>query len=112
MGLIKSQTIRVITPHIELDEFGEPGAYSEEIETVQNVVVRPGSTSELDESRPNGVKVAYTLCFPKTYTKSLKDCKVELFNDVYSVIGDPRAYMEENTPTEWNLTCEVELVHG
>lgn len=112
MGLIKSQTIQVITPKATLDELGEPVAYSEDVSTVENVVVRAGATSDLDTTRPNGVKVAYTLCFPKTYTESLKDCKVKLFDEVYNVIGDPKAYMEENTPTEWNLTCEVEAVNG
>lgn len=82
---------------------------------VDDVLIAPGSTELLDASRPEGVSVAYTLHFPKTYTDSLEGCTVELpapWTGEYRVIGDPQPYMDENTPTRWNRPVEVEAAHG
>lgn len=83
--------------------------------TVDDVLISPGATADLEASRPEGVQVAYTMHFPKTFTGSLEGCKVELpepYSGVYRVIGDPRPYMDENTPTRWNRPAEVESTHG
>ena len=89
--------------------------YGQTGETVDDVLISPGSTELLDASRPEGVSVAYTLHFPKTYTESLEGCTVELpapWTGEYRVIGDPRAYMDANCPTRWNRPCEIEAAHG
>lgn len=57
----------------------------------------PGATSELDASRPDGTEVAYTLCFPKSFTASLKGCRVNVRGTEYRVIGD-RSATTRKTP--------------
>lgn len=84
-------------------------------ETVGNVLVSPGSTDDLEASRPEGVQVAYTLHFPKGYATSLEGAIVELpapWAGQYRVVGDPRPYMDANCPTPWHLPVEVEAAHG
>ena len=83
--------------------------------TVDDVLISPGATADLEASRPEGVTVAYSLHFPKTFTASLEGCKVELlapYSGVYRVIGAPGQYMDENTPTRWHIPVEVEFAHG
>lgn len=93
--------------------YGPTGATGSE--TVGNVLVSPGATDDLEASRPEGVKVEYTLHFPKTYTGTLEGCIVSLpspWSGDYRVIGDPRPYIDANTPTKWHLPVEVEAAHG
>ena len=86
----------------EIDRFGNATvAYS--AETISNVLVSPGVT------------VAYTLHFPKTFTGSLEGCIVTLpypWEGDYRVIGDPKPYIDADTPTPWHTTVEVEAAHG
>ena len=98
----------------EIDRFGNATvAYS--AETISNVLVSPGATQDLVASRPEGVTVAYTLHFPKTFTGSLEGCIVTLpypWEGDYRVIGDPKPYIDADTPTPWHTTVEVEAAHG
>lgn len=112
MGLIRGEAVTVVRPRETRDHLGEPVASEPSREEVGNVVVAPGPTSDLDASRPEGVKVAYTLCFPKSYGGSIKGCSVEVRGKAFAVIGDPQRYTEANTPGDWNMTAEVEAVDG
>ena len=112
MNLIQGETVTVIRTVWDRDELGEPIDPTEQREVVENVVVYPGPTSDLDASRPDGVKVVFTLCFPKTFTGDLKGCSVEVRGAVYAVVGDPQRYTAENTPGDWNLTAEVTRTDG
>ena len=80
---------------------------------IEGVVVCPGATSELDASRPDGTEVAYTLCFPKSFTASLKGCRVNVRGTEYRVIGDPQRYDPEKTsPWKWGAPmakCKVKF---
>lgn len=50
------------------DEMGEP-VYEWDSEQVENVLVRPLSGSDLaDPLRPDGIRVSYSLAFPKAWT--------------------------------------------
>lgn len=83
--------------------------------TVDDVLIVPGATADLEASRPEGVRVAYTLHFPKSFIGSLEGCKITLsapYGGTYRVIGNPGAYMDENTPTPWHMAVEVEAAHG
>jgi len=83
--------------------------------TVDDVLIVPGATADLEASRPEGALVAFTLHFPKTFSGSLEGCKITLpepFSGVYSVIGNPMQYMDENTPTRWHMPIEIEVAHG
>lgn len=112
MNLIQSETVTVIRTEKVLDELGEPMEAEAVAESVTGVVVAPGATADLDASRPEGVTVAYTLCFPKTYTGELKGCAVEVRGERFRVVGDPQRYTEANTPGAWNLTVEVTRTDG
>lgn len=97
------------------DRFGNDVPGTPVTETVAGVVIAPGATDDMEASRPEGVTVAYTLHFPKTYTASLEGCSVTLpapWAGDYRVVGDPRPYMDANTPGEWNRPVEVEEAHG
>ena len=110
--LISGETVTVRNFDPLLDELGEPinGTVTET--AVDNVVVCPGATADLDSTRPNGVTVAYTLCFPKGADVSLRGATVNVRGDDYEVVGDPKRYAEANTPGPWNLTCEVTRTDG
>lgn len=111
-SLFITEPVVVIRKESQFDKLGEPTVVATEREDVKGVLVCPGSTSDLDASRPNGATVAFTLHFPKDYTKSLKDCLVEVRGKEYVVIGDPQSYTVQNTPGEWNLTVEVSRTDG
>lgn len=98
-----------------LDRFGNPVAGQPTEETVDDVLVSPGSTSDLEASRPEGVTVAYTLHFPRSYAYSLEGCSVVLpepWSQTCRVIGNPKPYIDANTPTNWHMPVEVEVAHG
>lgn len=115
-GLIKGVDAVVLRyPEESADRLGNPVKGEPTSETVRNVLVTPGRTSDLDASRPEGVNVALTLHFPKGYGQRLEGCEVALTGDyagTYRVVGDPLPYIEANTPGEWNLPVEVEEAHG
>lgn len=111
-SLLHGEAVTVLTPSVAYDE------HMEEVETwereeVQNVLVAPGSTSDVEESaRPDGTRAVFTLGFPKTFSKSLRGCRVEVRGTAYSVIGDPQPNSAANCPTAWWYTAEVEAVDG
>lgn len=112
IGLISGETVKVSRTKRTLDALGEAISAETESETVENVLVCPGATADLDSTRPNGVTVAYTLCFPKGYEGDLKDAAVTVRGSEFKVVGDPQRYAEANTPGPWNLTCEVTRTDG
>lgn len=111
LNIFQTEQITVIRESITYDDLSEP-IYGEPEKEQVDVLVHPGSTTDLDASRPNGVEVIFTLHFPKSYTKSLQGCHIEVRNDIYEVVGDPQSYAPENTPGNWNLPVEVKRVDG
>lgn len=81
-------------------------------ETVENVLPQPGATSDLEASRPDGVNVAMTFHFPKTYEHALRGCRVKYLGAEYAVIGDPQPYLNSNCPGDWNRAVECEVCNG
>ncbi|MCD4549679.1 hypothetical protein [Schaalia sp. lx-260] len=80
---------------------------------VENVLVAPASTRDLDGSiRPDGDALEIQLHFPKTYTASLRAKRVRVRGEVYDVVGNPIAYQIANTPTPWNRQVTARLVQG
>lgn len=110
--LIAGETVTVRNIEQAFDELGEPTGATATETTVDNVVVCPSATADLDSTRPNGVTVAYTLCFPKGCDVRLKGATVNVRGVDCLVVGDPQRYTEENTPGPWNLTCEVARTDG
>lgn len=111
MSLFAAETVTVISPSTDLDDLGEPISTTLTVTEVQ-VIVQPGSTESLDETRPEGVSVEYTLHFPKTWTAPLRGCFCLVRGDRFAVIGDPKPYTPANTPGGYNLTVEVTRTDG
>lgn len=113
--MIKGVDVEVSAPtYGTKDRFGNSTVTYGKAETV-NVLIVPGATDLLEASRPEGATVAYTLHFPKTYTASLEGCIVTLpqpWGGTYAVLGDPKPYIDENVPGQWDRPVEVEAVHG
>nr|WP_314638665.1 hypothetical protein [uncultured Olsenella sp.] len=110
-GLIFGEPVTVTRRRQAVDDLGEVVSESLEEERV-TCVVTPGPTSDLDASRPEGAKVAFSLGFPRGYGKSLRGCLVDVRGERYEVVGDPRPYDERNVPGPWTMTVEVAAVEG
>lgn len=111
LDVFQTEQVTVVRDNVSYDDLGEPIFAEPEREKI-DVLVQPGSTADLDATRPNGVEVVFTLHFPKTYTKSLQDCRIEVRGKQYEVVGDPQPYTATNTPGAWNLPVEVKRVDG
>lgn len=111
--MIRGRTVTLYAPGAwTVDRFNNT-VISQYVSTqIANVLISPGATSDLEAGRPDGVRVDYTVHFPKTFTGSLKDCQIEIDGARYRVIGDPKPYMDENTPTPWHMPCEVVKCDG
>lgn len=110
--LLSGETVAVLTRSVAYDEHME-AVETWEREEVGNVLVAPGSTSDVaGTARPDGTRAAFTLGFPKTFSKPLRGCRVVVRGSVYSVIGDPQPNTSGNCPTRWWYTAEVEAVDG
>lgn len=117
--------IRGVTASVELrlrgarDALGnEVVAYADPTE-VGNVLVQTGTTADLDASRPEGVTVAATLHFPKSWDGDLRGARVTLpapwdWGNPYHVVGVPMPYDPQNCPplVPWNMAVEVEATDG
>lgn len=95
-----------------VDELGNPARSFGDPETVGDVLVMAGATSDSQESnRPDGVGVAYTLTFPASYAGSLRGCEVKVPGDDswYGIAGDPRPTPagQLGRPLRWNRTAEA-----
>lgn len=90
--------------------YGEPTR-----EVVANVLVDSPNPQDMVSARANGVTLALTLRFPKTYSASLRGCSVELpapYSDTYHVVGDPKPMLDANCPTPWHMDVNVRVGHG
>ena len=113
-GLLKGETVvveREVSPGF--DELGDPLPGVWVPETVENVLVAPGASADLDASRPDGVEVKWNLHFPKGYQATLRGARVIVRGqEPCYVVGDPQHYTAENTPGPWSLPVEVGDVRG
>lgn len=129
MGL--TQTVRVWTrSQSGVDPMGEP-TYEWCFRDVDGVLVRPGTASDLERGdsasdlRPDGVRVRFTLAFPKGYDgPALRHARVTLLERRYgmdlseedgwrtalAVSGDPRPTIP--CPTRWDTIVEVGRTDG
>ena len=114
--MIKGVTVSVKIPSSWItDRFNNAVVDEYQTISVDDVLIVPGATEDLEASRPEGVSVAFTLHFPKTFNESLEGALVYLpapFSGTYRVIGNPKPFMDANTPTPWHMPAEVELAHG
>lgn len=111
LSLIPTEPVTVIRPTLGRDDLGEITEGEPTREEVRCVVC-PGATSDMDATRPEGVTVAYTLHFPKTYAGSLRGCSVEVRGTRYDVVGDPQRTTDAATPGPFNMAVEVTRADG
>lgn len=111
-GMIRGESVTVLTPSISYDEHMEEVVSWSETQ-VGNVLVMPGATSDVDDSvRMHGTRVVFSLGLPKSFSASLRGCRVIVRGSTYSVIGDPQPATSDNVPDPWNRTADVEAVDG
>ena len=114
--MLRGVTVTVLRPNkVGTDRLNNPVYGTPSRDVVENVLIAPSTTEDLEAARQQGVTLAMTLHFPKEYTSSLKGCKVVLpapWSDTFRVVGDPMPYMAENCPTPWNRPVNVEVAHG
>ena len=111
--MIKGETIDVYVPSYNTqDAFGAPNRTYTKV-SVDNVVRHPAEAQDyIDSNRPEGTIVGWVLHFPKTYTDSLRECRVMVEGQLYDIEGDPQAYMTVNTPTPWNRRAVAVRTEG
>lgn len=114
--MIAGVSVTVSTPTVlGVDRLNNPIYGAPSTATVDNVLISPGATADLEAARPEGVSVDYTLHFPKTFTGDLEGATVTLpapWTGVYKVVGKPTPYILANTPTPWCMAVEVAAAHG
>lgn len=114
--MIQGETITLVSRVANGVDEGGDTVWKTVTETVDNVVVVPGvQANSAEANRPDGVQVAFTLYFPRSFDyRSLRGCMVRLpdMPDDYKVIGDPRPYRAGIEPTRWNMTVELQGGNG
>lgn len=114
--MIRGATVTVVTPgEPTVDRLGNNVPGEAIAATVQDVLVAAPTVEDMEAARENGITLAYTLHFPKSFTARLRGCMVTLpqpWEGEYRVVGDPRPYMDENTPGRWHMPVNVEAAHG
>lgn len=107
----QTEPVNIITIERTLDELGE---VTDERETVQalDALVCPASSSDLSADRPNGDRIDYRVHFKRNFDANLKGALIEVRGKRCRVLGDPKRLTDENTPTGFNLSANVEVCNG
>lgn len=77
---------------------------------VNGVLVAPGAAADVTDHIRDGVRIDFTLYFPKTFTGSLRGAVVNVRGIECGVIGDPQPYLDP--PGAWDRVVPVEVIHG
>ena len=112
VALISGEPVTVLTPSFSYDEHMDKVVEWAETD-VADVVVAPSSAEAVtDSTRLHGTRATLRLGFPKTFSASLRGCRVVVRGREYAVVGDPQPNSAANCPTPWWYTAEVEAVDG
>jgi hypothetical protein len=110
---VRGETVTVITRTQTGTDPGGDAIWTTTETPVDNVLVANGSqTLSTDSIRPDGIEVACTLYFPRSFSGSLRGGIVKVRGHEYRVLGDPLPYDGGMTPTQWNLVVECERGDG
>lgn len=91
--------------NVDVPTYGEPVS-------VPNVVIVPSTLDETDYLRPDGIRVTYTLHFPRGYTQDLRGARVTVRGETYRVVGEPHPYTEANVRGPWTMPVQVGRADG
>ncbi len=99
--MISGETVTVLRPTTTYDERMDP-VTTWESETMDNALFDHPTTEDIDASmRAYGVLVSYRMHVPKSYTSSLRDCRIQRARGyTYEVIGDPQPL--QWSPLDWD----------
>lgn len=94
--------------------FGDKDAYGNqersygEPVSVSDVLIAPADpVSEIEDGRPYGTSIAYSLYVPKGVDVPFRGARIEIDGEEFDVLGDPRPYPAELTPGKRNLVVKV-----
>lgn len=110
-SIFGAETVTVVRfEEVGVDELGNP--IREKVpENVDGVLVAVGPQGEPSETnRPDGVTVAYTLYFPKTFTGEVDNCGCVVRGHYCEFTGHSDRYTQ--SPNPWNMKCEVKYGEG
>lgn len=89
------------------DAFGAP-IYEEQATDVENVLVAPTSSQEIQDAiNLYGKKAVYTMAIPKGDQHDWTDKHVSFFGKDFKTFGIPLEGIEANIPLEWNTKVTV-----
>lgn len=95
-----------------VDAFNAPTVVWES-ERVENVLVAPAGTENVENHvRTMGDKAGLQFHFPKTFTGSLRNCRIRYGDRVWEVEGDPQPYLNHLTPGVWNRRVDAYIMEG
>lgn len=114
LGLLTGETVVVERRQEVGRDPGNAPIYEWVPETVDDVLVTPGASTDVIESnRPEGVEVGWTLGFPRGYPATLRGARVSVRGqEPAPVIGDPQHLTDANTPGRWTMPVEIERTDG
>lgn len=112
--MIQGERVSLFIPGIgPEDVYRVPSIEWRDQTVIENVLIAPSGTADLEPGmHPDGDSVTLTLHFPKTFTGSLRSCRVAVRGVMYQVVGDPQPYTDQNVPGAWNRPVTVRLVEG
>lgn len=110
MGIIRGIDVTIYDRvRTGTDGFGRP-VYDEVPEVVRNVLVQPGTASEvLDTLNLTGKKAVYTMAIPKGDTHEWRNRRVTFFGQDFMTFGEPVRGIDDLIPMEWNQKVKVEV---
>lgn len=82
--------------------------FTESAEIIQNVLVAPASTGDLNSStNVSETILQYYICIPKGDTHNWRNVEVEFFGKRWRTIGDAEEWIESMVPLSWNKRVKV-----
>lgn len=110
---MKGEKVTIITKQAVSKDILGNVVFAETEEQVDNVLVAPGEAADvIDDMRPDGTEVHYTLYFPKTFKGHLETGEIIVRGERLQVVGHPDRFDVGNCPTEWNMVVKVGTIHG
>lgn len=98
--------ILVKTPN-GVDAFNRP-IYSEDWETVEDVLVAPASSDDVvNELSMSGKRISYTIAIPKGDAHEWTNTLVRFGGETFETVGIPMEGIEANIPLRWNAKISV-----
>lgn len=114
LDLFKGRTIKV-RPVVfgDPDAFGNPVKDYDEPVEVADVLIAPGNPEgDIEDGRPYGAVVSFTLYVPKGIDVEFRGAQVEIDGEVFEVLGDPRPYPPELVLGPRNLVVKLARYEG